>query len=93
MNITEARALVIGANPALDLAQVEEAAQKLVQLDAIETAKAEYQAAAEEQQRADDARRAAQRDLFSSAGDSGGPSSKELEQQLRDLVERGEGWA
>jgi hypothetical protein len=92
MNIQEARAAVIGATPGLDLAQVEEAAQKLVQLDAIETAKAEYQTVAEERDREDDARRAAQRDLFSSAGTGEGPSSEELERQLREMVANGEGW-
>jgi hypothetical protein len=90
--VAEVRTAIKAANVNLSFAEADAKAREFVRDEQVHAELAALQAAAEAQVQAEDDRRAAQRDLFSAGGNSGGPTSKELLTQLQDAYDRGEGW-
>jgi hypothetical protein len=90
--VAEMRALISSANFGISFAEADSKARDYAREEQAQAELAALTAAVEEAERADEARRAAQRDLFSAGGNSGGPSSSQILTQLQEAFERGEGW-
>jgi hypothetical protein len=90
--LAEVAALIAAQNMTLPIEAAYERAKEIVAQEELRQAAADYEAATAEQQKADDAARAARWQAFETGQPSDGPSSAELIQSWKDENGTEAGW-